>query len=49
MPLDASLNNDVHTCVDTCTTFTHNLKPDDLGYEMRFSRHTPAEQTSTYL
>ncbi len=51
MPLDASLNNDVHTCVDmsTCTTFTHNLKSDDLGSEMRFIRHTAAEQTSTYL
>ena len=47
------MNNDVHTCVDMhdvqSTTFTHNLIPDDLGYEIRFSRHTAAEQTSTYL
>ena len=49
MPLDASLNNDVHTCVDMHVAFTHHLKPGDLGYEKRFSRHTPAEQTSAYL
>ena len=37
MPLDASLNNDVHTCVDMHVAFTHHLKPGDLGYEKRCS------------
>jgi len=42
MPLDAS-------AVDLHVTFTRHLKEGDPGYEERFSRSTPALQSSAYL
>jgi len=49
MPLDASLNNDIHQAVDLHVAFTRHLRPGDPGYEERFSRSTPALQSSAYL
>ena len=48
MPLDASLNNDIHEAVDLHVSFTRHLKEGDPGYEKRFCRDTPVLQTWAY-
>ena len=49
MPLDSSLNQDVHNAVNQHVIWTHHLKPSDPGFETKFSHATPKQQTSAYL
>jgi hypothetical protein len=42
MPLDSSLNQDVHNAVNQHVIWTHHLKPGDPGFEKKFSRSPAA-------
>ena len=49
MPLDSSLNQDIHNAVNQHVIWTHHLNPGDPGFETKFSHATPKQQTSAFL